>query len=875
MKTLLWLRYRVRVSGVAEVAQRGRGGILFLPNHPAIIDPLIVTTYLNHPFRPRPLADADQMQHPVVGWFADQVGVRRIESLQNRGAGARDQVQAVVEACAEDLRSGKNVLLYPSGHLYRSALEDLRGNSAVQRLLEKAPQTRVVLVRTRGLWGSSFSFATGKAPNLLRNALGHIPTLLKNFIFFSPRRVVTIELNEPADLPRNGDRNALNRFIERYYNEDAPPNTYVPHTIWESGGVRQLPEPTLARAAGDPSEVPEATRKLVIEFIAKQAGVAPAELQFKSRLAQDLNLDSLARAELLVWLGEEFGFHTADVATLQTVGDAVLAARGEASDARPVDIMKVPPIWFRALQRGDGAVEVTVPPGETLTEVFLRQAAISPGDAVIADQLAGVKTYREIITGICALRPLIQSLAGERVGLMLPASAGSAITYLAMLFAEKTPVLLNWTTGARNMGHALDLTGSKHVLTVKPLVQRIEQQGVDLSAIRDRFVYLEDLRAKLGTLAKLSAVWQARFDWSALRRAKPQKHAAILLTSGSEALPKAVPLSHANLLANLRDVPSFVRLRRDDALMGFLPPFHSFGLTVTSLLPLVTGLRVVFHANPTEGWVIARLIEAYKASAVAGTPTFLAGIARSAQAGQLNSLRLAVTGAEKCPEKTYELLRAKCPNAKVLEGYGITECSPVVCANREADPVPGSIGHLLPSLSGVLIDVDTGRTLGDDEVGMFLVRGPSVFEGYLGDAPSPFVEHDGHSWYKTGDLVRRDRKGVHYFAGRLKRFVKLGGEMISLPAIESVLLAQYASDDDKGPVLAVEATPSEDHPEIVLFATREIDRATANRLIREASLSALHNITRVERVETIPVLGTGKTDYRALKELLRASNHPK
>ena len=166
--------------------------------------------------------------------------------------------------------------------------------------------------------------------------------------------------------------------------------------------------------------------------------------------------------------------------------------------------------------------------------------------------------------------------------------------------------------------------------------------------------------------------------------------------------------------------------------------------------------------------------------------------------------------------------------------------------------------------------MDTGQPADTGAVGVLLVRGPCVFPGYLGDtAASPFVEFAGKQWYRTGDLVCEDTDGILTFRGRLKRFVKLGGEMVSLPAIEAVLERHYAAEADEGPVIAVEATPSEDQPEIVLFTTRDADRQTVNRQIRDAGLSPLHNVTRVIRVEQIPVLGTGKTDYRALRDGLR------
>ena len=863
VKLLLWLRYRIRVTGLEEVARRGTRGILFLPNHPALIDPIIVVACLHRRFSPHALADKDQIDRFFIRWAASRVGVRPVPDLGKYGPSVREEVQAAVAQCLEDLRQRENLVLYPAGRIYRSRYEDLRGNSAVETILRELPDVRVVLVRTRGLWGSSFSMASGGVPNVARNLRRHALSLLKSLVFFAPRREVSIELCEPADLPRDASRRELNDYLQRYYNEDAPPNTYVPYTPWESGGTRPVPDPPMGYIAGTLTSIPPTTRQLVLAHLRELTG--REKLRDEDRLAEDLGVDSLAKAEIVLWLSREFGFSDGEVDALQTIGDVLLATRGEAVVTEAVELKPVPPAWFR----GHGGERVTVPPGDTITEVFLAQARRHPHRLVIADQLSGAKSYRDVITAIMALRPLIEELPGQRVGIMLPASVVADVVYLASLFAGKVPIMVNWTTGTRNITHALELADVQRVLTAGALVARIESQGTDLSSLKSRCVFMEELGARISTAAKLWAWLRSRLSWASLACAPVPETAVILLTSGSESLPKAVPLTHANILTNLRDVVGEVTLRDDDCMVGFLPPFHSFGLTVTLLAPLLAGMRAVYHANPTQAWVLAPLIEAYGATLLCGTPTFLSGIVRAASGGQLDSLRLAVTGAEKCPERTYEALAQRCPQALILEGYGITECSPIVSVAREQRARPGTIGEVLPSLEHVIVDVDEWREVEPGATGMLLVRGPSVFGGYLGhETASPFVEFAGKAWYRTGDLVSADQDGVLTFRGRLKRFVKRGGEMISLPAVEAVLEAWCADDSEEGPTVAVTATPDEEHPELVLFATREVDRNAANAQLRAAGLSPLHNIARVERLEQLPVLGTGKTDYRALDALL-------
>ena len=330
-----------------------------------------------------------------------------------------------------------------------------------------------------------------------------------------------------------------------------------------------------------------------------------------------------------------------------------------------------------------------------------------------------------------------------------------------------------------------------------------------------------------------------------------------------------MPLTHTNILTNIRDALSSFTIYQDDRFLGMLPPFHSFGLTGTMLLPLLAGIRVVHHANPNEVAVLAKIIEAYRVTILPSTPTFLSNIVRASGGSELSSPRLCVTGAEKCSREVYEAVKARCPRAVILEGYGITECSPIVSVMREDDVEPGTIGTPLPSVEVLVMDIDSHRPVAPGQTGMLLVRGPSIFTGYLNyTGPSPFETVDGELWYRTGDLVKADERKRLTFMGRLTRFVKIGGEMVSLPAIEEVLMRAYARPDDKGPCLAVLSTPDDSHPELILFTIRHLEREQVNKTIQDMGLSGLHNIRIVRDIAQIPVLGTGKTDYRALVQLL-------
>lgn len=864
IRFVLGLRYRVEVRGLEGIEQKAGPGLLFLPNHQALVDPVIVMVQLYRRFRPRPLSDAEQAEMGVNRLIMRHIRPITLPDGKKAGRDGKARIQEALRETAAALAAGDNILLYPSGRLCRGAREDLAGNSGVEYLLRQVPGVRTVLIRTTGLWGSSFSWGRGTAPSIYGSIGAGLRYLAANLLFFGPRRGVTLEVVEDAVLPQLSDRQAINAHLEAFYNATPHVNTHVPYYWWQGRTPQVLPEPELAGRGGDVSAVPEATRRLVLEKISVLAG---ASVRGEDKLAGDLAMDSLTLMELASWLEGEFGVPVDNLEGLVTVDDCLLAAAGQVMGTGQVESKALPAGWFS----GSGE-RLALGDGDTIPALFLAQARRHPGKIILADQLSGCRTYREVLTAIFVLRDILGRLPGERLGIMLPASASSAILYLATLFAGKVPVMINWTVGIANLQHGLQLTGVNTVVTARALTKKLSGQGVDLDGVQCDWLYLDELAPTIPLTAKIFAALRARFTPGVLSAANIPTTAAILFTSGSEARPKAVPLTHANILANLRDFAEVVTFTDDNRLLGMLPPFHSLGLVGTIILPLCLGLKTVYHANPTESSLLAGLIERYRATILIGTPTFLIGILKAGSALKLRSLRLVFTGAEKCPESTYQTLARVNPKATLCEGYGITECSPLVSINRTDDPRPGTIGRVMPSMEYAVVDGESGARVAAGRQGILLVRGPNIFGGYLNeDCGKGFTRFEDQIWYDTGDFVREEG-GVLTFCGRKKRFIKLGGEMISLPAIENALLAGVEAIGDNGPPLAVEATPVDSHPEVVLFTTIALTREEANARIKAAGLSPLHHIRIVHQVEAISVLGTGKTDYKQLKAMLALAN---
>ncbi len=865
VKLLLRLRYRIVVKGVRKILDRGTQKILFLPNHVGLVDPLIIFSTLHKDFVPRTIADANNVGYFLIDYLAKRVGARTIPDMTISGPEAKEELKQVISETIEGMKQGENLLMYPAGRLKRQWEEKIGATSATEEIVKAVPGLRVVLMRQNGLWGSSFSWGLGKKPNLFKALIEGVKCLFLNLLFFMPKRVIEIEFVEPEDFPVDKDKITINTYLEKFYNENNAPNTYVPYLFWEKGKTRVVPEPPALVIEGNIASVPEATKKIVAQYLEELTG--HKGLTPDHRLAYDLGLDSVSIAEIAVWLEKEFGFPQGNTDSYQTVGDIMIAATGKGLLTGPIDFKSIGKKWFAFSHNQN---PISIPQGETIPEVFLNAAKRYPDRTIIADQQSGERTYRQMITAILVLKPFIQSLQGDKIGLMFPAGVGGDIFYLAVLFAGKTPVMINWTTGMKNIVFSLQNVGVQSIITAKKLLIKLKGQGIDFQPVEDKIFYIEDLGKKISFFSKIKAKIQSFLSWGSLQKGPFSETAVVLFTSGSESTPKSVPLSHKNILTNIRDVIKWVQLYESEVILGILPPFHSFGLVATSIFPLCSGIRAVYHANPTEAVAITKNIEAYQVTMLVSTPTFMQGIFRVSRPEQLKSMRIIITGAEKCPESTYHKAQELCPGIKILEGYGLTECSPVVSMNVEHQIVHGSIGKILPSLEYVLVDPDTGAKVEIGKMGRLLVKGPSVFAGYINyEGKSPFIEYQNSLWYNTGDLVIENQDHILTFAGRLKRFIKIGGEMVSLPAIEDALKPHIGDPNADVPQIAVEATDDESNPEIVLFTLVDVDRPITNQYIREAGLSPLHNIRQIRKLNEIPLLGTGKTDYRALKRSLK------
>ncbi len=373
---------------------------------------MILYSRLYNTFHIRCLADENQINRPLIKRLARRLGVVTIPDPDLEATTAAPQIRQGLEHCAQLLRHGENLLLYPSGHILRGRYEYIGPAAAADVLLQEVSEVRVVLVRTRGLWGSGFSYAGGIRPSVARVLLRGFAGLAASLLFFAPRRAVSIELLEPSDVPAGGNRQRLNRYLEEFFNVAAEPRTYVPY--WIGGGKKRfLSEPAAlqsqlqagAPAAPDVADIPAYIRQAVTAYLCKAASVSTVSDQ--DDLGRDLGLDSLSRAELAVWLTQQFGCPVVDGGRLRTVADVLIAAHGQGGGSS-AQIAIPPPRWFAK------SLLPASPPGladMNICEAFLYQARRSPDRPIMADAAGAggsakpsMRTYRDVVAAIDALR---------------------------------------------------------------------------------------------------------------------------------------------------------------------------------------------------------------------------------------------------------------------------------------------------------------------------------------------------------------------------------------------------------------------------------------------------------------------------------------
>jgi acyl-[acyl-carrier-protein]-phospholipid O-acyltransferase/long-chain-fatty-acid--[acyl-carrier-protein] ligase len=516
-----------------------------------------------------------------------------------------------------------------------------------------------------------------------------------------------------------------------------------------------------------------------------------------------------------------------------------------------------------------------------LAREFFSSALRSFGKPAIADSMGADLTYGKALTGALLLgRALDAELPGQaNAAVLLPPSAGGALANLALASAGRVPVNLNYTASREAIDHALRSAGISTIVTSRKFAEALKtERGFELPAGKT-VVFLEDVAPGIPQWKKTALYLLLKVlpaSWSEglfLRKASRSLDdtATILFTSGSSALPKGVVLTHANVLANIEMVREILPWAKRDSMLGVLPFFHSFGYTVTLWMPLVSGMSAAYHVHPMQAEAIGKLAAKARPTLLLATPAFLQRYSQKIPSEAFAGLRLVIAGAEKLRDSVADEFEAKF-GVRPYEGYGATELSPVASAGtpdagRQKGSKAGSVGRALPGTAVKAVDLKTGKPVPDGEVGMLMVKGPHVMKGYLGQ-PEKTAEVLQDGWYVTGDLGTIDREGFISITGRLSRFSKLAGEMVSHTAVEEKL-QQAAGLSEMTFVVTGVKDERRGERLVVLYAGWDGDVEALLARMRAAGVPNLWLPAKSSfyKVEQIPLLGTGKLDLKAVNEL--------
>ena len=512
------------------------------------------------------------------------------------------------------------------------------------------------------------------------------------------------------------------------------------------------------------------------------------------------------------------------------------------------------------------AVAYEFRPSRTHTDLFsglLRAKSQFGGKhEILVDGDDRVLTYDEVVRAAFGLGSALtrHTSKGENVGVLLPTGAGAVIAFYALQAYGRIPAMLNFTAGSRNLKAAGRAAQVTKLVTAHKFVELGNLEPL-IDELKDQYeiIYLEDVREALTLKDKVAGGLGPVFPWLFKSTAHHKATGVVLFTSGTEGDPKGVVLSHENVMANVEQVRAHIDIYPEtDILFNPLPTFHCFGLTVGAVLPVVAGVKSIFHPTPLKPREIAKRISSTGSTILLATDTFISQYARAGEQGDLNSLRLAVCGAERVRDETRQMVRKKY-NIEILEGYGATEASPVVAANSIGANVPGSVGQLMSGMEHKLEPVP-----GIDKGGKLYVRGPNIMKGYLRASSPGVLEPPKDGWHDTGDIVTIDQEGFIRIRGRVKRFAKVGGEMVSLAVVENCASAIWP---DNMHAAAAIPDPKKGEQIVLLSDTDAVNRPDILAWAQNHGVSELSVPRKVFKVDAIPVLGTGKVDYGSVTKM--------
>ena len=524
----------------------------------------------------------------------------------------------------------------------------------------------------------------------------------------------------------------------------------------------------------------------------------------------------------------------------------------------------------------------------SMQEAWIDTAKKMKNAFCMADSKGEVMSYFKVLTATIIFSRFIRKEPAQNIGLLMPTTSVGAMLNMATLMTGKTVVNLNYTASVDALRSAIEKAEIQTIYTAKLFVSKLKAKGVDTDAIlgSSKVVYLEELKndiskfngIKTFLIARLLPVFLIKLMY--IKKVHNDEVATILFSSGSEGEPKGVMLTHRNVMSNVKQIADVLNMHEKDVILASLPLFHAFGLTATTWLPLLEGIPMVAHPDPTDAVGVGKAVAKFQATVMFGTSTFFRLYAKNKKVHplMLDSLRLTVAGAEKLSPEVKLAFEDKF-HRTILEGYGLTESAPVASVNLpdvletetftvQVSTRVGSVGMPLPGTSFKIVDPNSYAELDIDEDGLILIAGPQVMKGYLKDESKTVEvmhEQDGVRWYKTGDKGHIDADGYLYIVDRYSRFAKLGGEMISLTTIESEI--EKFINNPEIDLLAVNLPDDKKGEKIILLIQGYDKSSDLKKALVDSGMQPLSIPSQIYDVEKIPKLGTGKNDFGGAKKL--------
>lgn len=596
------------------------------------------------------------------------------------------------------------------------------------------------------------------------------------------------------------------------------------HKISENGNLLQMYQELSFVALK--SEVP--VYPIIINMIENSDSSVPFSSIFN-------RLHLTTSSSVSIWLGEPFAFENLEE----------FSGEEQKNQANIYLYKKLNDLRFFSLSKTN----------VNLFDLLIKSAKSRGENFEIVKDLDGTLSYRKLLLSIHTMsNKLTPVLSKENpAGILLPSSIGKVIALFSLFKIGITPALLNFTMGTQNIVDCCKNANISHIITSKKFIQKANLQEVlDVLQTTYPIIYLEDVKSEINTMDKF---WGLT-DYTLSKIDRNSKNELIIFTSGSENKPKGVVLTHDNIYANIQQARTLVDIDATDKLMNILPAFHSFGLTIGMILPLLLGVQVLLYPTPLHYKEIPKLIYQESITILLGTSTFFQHYGENARPFDFRTLKIVIAGAEKLKDDVKTTWFEKC-GVRIFEGYGVTEASPVLALNTPIFNKKHSVGLFLPGIDYKLESVE-----GIDKGGLLHIKGPNVMKGYLLHEKG-FVPQD--EWYNTGDVVEIDEYGFITIVSRLKRFAKIGGEMVSLNLVEELAQQCYESKS-----IATISLPDKRKGERIVLATTEekLKERTLKKFIKEQKHSPLLFPSKFVTVESIPLLGSGKTDYQALRKTI-------